>query len=375
MSLPLSRAMGTAGCSWSLARRNNGVLLLSPQRQGKTVTRKHLSWIVVLWLACLLILAGCGSEGPEGEKLDRLSIAFQSWVGYGPLYPAADKGFFAEEGLELMFVDEELDAARRDAFKAGMLDAEAGTIDLLVSKRAGDTPVVAIAVIDLSLGGDAIVATEGIRSLEDLVGKRVSLARDDVGETFLAYLLHEAGLSLEQLTIVPVSPEKAAQAFLDGKVDAAVTWEPWVSRAAAREGAHVLVSTREKPGIIVDVLTVREQIVRDNPAAVRGLLRGWYRAVEYYKAHPDEGSRVIAPHFGLSPEQYRKEVKGLYWPTCEEALEHFGTAEHPGSLWKLFDTIALIKHRNGRIPRKPDGGRALCPDMLRALCDKGMATR
>jgi len=339
------------------------------------MTRKHWGWIVVLWLAYMLILAGCGSEGPEGEKLDRLSIVVQSWVGYGPLYLAADKGFFAEEGLELVFVDEQLDAARRDAFKAGMLDAEAGTIDQLVTKRAADTPVVAVAEIDLSVGGDAIVATEDIQSLPHLVGKKVALARDDVGETFLAYLLHEAGLSLDQMTVVPVSPEKAAQAFLDGKVDAVVTWEPWVSRAAAREGAHVLVSTREKPGTIVDVLTVREQIVRDNPAAVRGLLRGWYRAVEYYKAHPDEGSRVIAPHFGLSPEQYREQVKGLYWPTCKEALEHFGTAEHPGRLWKLFDTIALIKHRNGRIPRKPEAGRALCPDTLRALCDKGMATR
>ena len=196
---------------------------------------------VLLLLACVSVLPGCTGGRTESKPPERLSIAFQSWVGYGPLYLAADKGSFAEEGLELVFVDEELDAARRDAFKAGMLDAEAATIDLLVNKRAADTPVVAVAVIDFSLGGDAVVATENIRSLGDLVGKRVALARDDVGETFLSYLFHKAGLPFDKVVIVPTRPEKAADAFLEKKV--AVTWEPWVTRALARPGAHVLVSS------------------------------------------------------------------------------------------------------------------------------------
>ena len=41
-------------------------------------------------------------------------------------------------------MDEEIDSARRDAFKSGMLDSEGGTIDLLVSKTAQDTPITAV---------------------------------------------------------------------------------------------------------------------------------------------------------------------------------------------------------------------------------------
>ena len=187
-----------------------------------------------LWGRCLCAVTagvalagwiGCGRESAPSERAERLSIAFQSRVGYGPLYLAVEKGFFAEEGLNLLLVDEELDAARRDAFKEGILDAEAGTIDLLVNKRALDTAVVAVAEIDVSLGGDAVVATKEIQSLADLVGKRVALARDDVGETFLGFVLHEAGIGLSELTIVPVSPQKAGQAFLEGEVDAAATLE------------------------------------------------------------------------------------------------------------------------------------------------------
>ncbi len=330
---------------------------------------------VLILLACMPFLHGCGRQQAESEESERLTIAIQIWVGYGPLYLAADKGFFAEEGLELVFVDEQLDAARRDAFKAGMLDAEAGTIDQLVSKRAVDTPVVTVAEIDLSLGADAIVATEGIQGLQDLLGKRVAFARYDVGETFLACLLHEAGLSMAKITVVPASPEKVAQAFLDRKADAAVTWEPWVTRALARPGAHVLTSTKDSPGIIVDVLSVREDIVRDRPQVVRKLLRGWYRAVEYYKAHPAESSRIIAPYYDLSAEGYREQVAGLYWPTYEEAVDHFGTEQTPGRLYDVFDTVALIKHKDGRIPRKPDAAAALRPDILRTLYDSQAATR
>jgi len=330
---------------------------------------------VLVLFACAAVFSGCAGKPAGGEKLERLTIAFQRWVGYGPLYLAAEKGFFAAQGLELVFVDERLDAARRDAFKAGMLDAEAGTIDLLVSKRGVDTPVVAVAEIDLSLGGDAIVAAEGIQRLADLVGKKVAFARDDVGETFLSFLLHKAGLSLDQITIVPTATDKAGQAFLDGKADAAVTWEPWVSKALTRPGAHVLLSSKDEPGIIVDVLNVREAVLRERPAAVKALLRGWYQAVDYYKAHPDEGSRIIAPHYQLSPKQYRQAAKGLYWPTWEEARDRFGTPEKPGRLYEVFDTIALIKHKNGRIPDRPEAAQALKADILRALDDDGGATR
>jgi len=344
-------------------------------RKAAAVAILCLTTAGTLLLAFVLTSSVCGRRTARSEEPERLSIAFQSWVGYGPLYLAADKGFFAEEGLELVFVDEQLDAARRDAFNAGMLDAEVGTIGLLVSKRAVDTPVVGVAEIDLSLGGDAIVATQDIRSLADLAGRKVAFARDDVGETFLSYLLHEAGLSMDEVTVVPVSPDKAAQAFLGGKADAAVTWEPWVSRALARPGAHVLLSTKDKPGIIVDILTVREQIVRRQPELVRKLLRGWYRAVQYYKAHPEEAGRIIAPRFNLSPEEYRERVTGLYWPSYEEALKDFAGADRPGGLHALFDTIAGIKHSAGRIPRRPEAAKALRPDVLEALYQSASVRR
>ena len=314
-------------------------------------------------LILVILVFSCCNQRPEEAELQRVSIAFQKWVGYGPLYLAQEKGFFKEEGLELVFIDEQLDSARRDAFKQGILDCEAGTIDLLVSKRAEDTPIVAVLEIDHSVGSDGIVATEDIKTVEDLIGKKVAFARDDVGETFISYLFYKKGLSLDDITIVPRRPEDTWQAFLEGEVDAAVTWEPWLSKAAQRPGGHILISTKDEPEIIIDTLNVREDIVRNNPELVKGLMRGWYKAVTYCKEHPVEASEIIAKHYDVTPGEYREQIKGLKWHSYQEQTEEGETDEW----FATFDVISEIKFTNGRIPMKPNVAMAINRTLLEGL--------
>ncbi len=320
--------------------------------------KKHFFHLILV-----ILFFFCCNQRPEEAELQKVSIAFQQWVGYGPLYLAQEKGFFDEEGIELVFVDERLDSARRDAFKQGMLDCEAGTIDLLVSKRAEDTPVVAVLEIDHSTGSDGIVATKDIKTIEDLRGKKVAFARDDVGETFISYLFRKSGLSLDEVTIIPRKPDDAWAAFLEGQVDAAVTWEPWLSKAAQRPGGHILVSTREEPDIIVDTLNVREDIVKNNPGLVKKLMRGWFKGVKYCKEHPVEASEIIAKHYDVTPDEYREQITGLKWFDYEEQTKP-GEAEE----WSnTFDVIAGIKLANRRIDKKPDAVKAIDRTLLENL--------
>ncbi|MCQ9206154.1 MAG: ABC transporter substrate-binding protein, partial [Omnitrophica bacterium] len=161
---------------------------------------------VFLLTLSILLFSACVQE-PKEAKLEKITIAFQEWVGYGLFYLGQERGFFKEEGIELIFVDEKLDSARRDAFKSGILDCEGGTIDLLIAKRAQSTPIVSVLELDHSAGSDAIVATKDIQKLEDLIGKRVALARDDVGETFISYLFYKKKLLLDDVIIIPARPE------------------------------------------------------------------------------------------------------------------------------------------------------------------------
>ena len=312
--------------------------------------------------ALLIVTAGCGRK-PSEKKLAKINIAFQEWVGYGPFFLAQNKGFFRDEGIDLVFVDEQLDSARRDAFKAGMLDCEAGTIDLLVSKTAQGVDITAVLEIDRSFGGDGIAADENIKSLKDLIGKKVTFARNDVGDTFISYLFRREGLSMDRLTIISREPEKVVQVFLDGEADAVVTWEPWLSKALQREGAHILISTKDTPEIIVDTLNIRDEIIKNNPALVKGLMRGWFKGLKYYREHPIEASGIIAGHYGITAEEYRKNVEKLKWI---DYTDQISSAKHKE--WAdVFNAMSDIKFNNNRITRKPDAQKALNTTLLQEL--------
>ncbi len=324
--------------------------------------RRDITYILLFFLLAIAFFPGCGQK-PQEQELTSITIAFQEWVGYGLFYLAQEKGFCKEEGIEIVFMDEQLDSARRDAFKQGMLDCEAGTLDLLISKAAQDTPIVGVMEIDQSFGSDGIVAAENIKKLDDLIGKRVALARDDVGETFISTLFYKNGLSLNNVIIVPKLPEEVSQAFLNGEADACVTWEPQLTKALKRPGSHILTSTKEHPGIIIDILNVRRDLVENNPGLVKRLIRGWFNALEFYKEHPNEASEIIAKYYKITPEQYRKQVEGLLWNDYEKQQS---TSEYKEWV-ETFDVIAELKLANGRIPRKPDAPKFLNHTLLEKL--------
>jgi len=322
-------------------------------------TRNILGFISVF----LCFMAAQAFAKPQEPGPTLITIAFQQWVGYGLFYLAEEKGFCKEEGIDLVFIDEQLDSARRDAFKQGMLDCEAGTFDLLVSKAAQDTPITAVLEIDHSFGSDGIVAAENIKALEDLAGKRVALARDDVGETFISTLFYREGLSFNSVIIVSKRPEEVSQAFLNNEADACVTWEPYLSKALQKPGAHILTSTKEHPDIIIDTLNVRRDLAEHNPGLVKKLIRCWFKGLKYYKEHPLEASDIIAKYYKITPEQYRKQVEGLKWDGYEEQK----TPSEYKEWVEIFNAIAEVKLANGRISQKPDASRFLNHTFLEAL--------
>lgn len=324
--------------------------------------KENAARIVSCMVVIVFFLCGCVSRS-KGPEPARLTIAFQEWVGYGPFYLAQDKGFCEEEGIELIFVDEQLESSRRDALQEGMLDFEAGTLDQMIIRGGQDVPAVTVMEIDYSFGSDGIVADRRINVLKDLLGKRIALARNDVGETFVSVIFYKAGLSLKDVTIVPKRPDEVAQAFLAGEADACATWEPFLSEALKRPGSHALATTRQHPGIIIDVLNVRRDLLKSNPQFVKGLMRAWFKALEYYKAHPVEASEIIAVRFGLSSPEYRRQVEGLKWVDYDRQ----NSQSELEAMKDIFNTIADLKISDAKFGGKPDAREYINCDLLEKL--------
>lgn len=91
--------------------------------------------------------------------------------------------------------------------------------------------------MDQSYGGDGIIASGEIQSVKDLEGKTVGLDKASTSYFFFLAVLNKYGVDESKIEIQEMTSGDAGAAFVAGKLDAAVTWEPWLTQASQREGA------------------------------------------------------------------------------------------------------------------------------------------
>jgi NitT/TauT family transport system substrate-binding protein len=150
--------------------------------------------------------------------------------------------------------------------------------------------------LDVSSGGDGVLVRtdRNIGSVEDLKGKKVGLERTSVSHFLLSYLLQQNKLSEADVTIVNMSPEDAAKAIIAGDVDAAVTFNPYLTSAAEDANVDVLLTSKDTPGLITDVLVMRKDMVDSNPETCQRVVRAWNKAIDYQEANPAESAAIMA---------------------------------------------------------------------------------
>jgi NitT/TauT family transport system substrate-binding protein len=209
------------------------------------------------------------------------------------------------------------------------------------------------------------VAKESIKTIKDLRGKRVAFNEGSVSHFFLSVLLRQNGMTEKDLRAVNMRQDDAGAAFLGGKVDAAVTWEPWLSRAKRAPGAHILIDSSATPGLIVDVLVIRRDVIKAHPGAVRGVVRGWYRAVRYWTQHPDDADAVMAKAVGgwlKDVKTFKETLAGVRY--YDEAINRQYMAPG-GQLYMTAQNAIDIWTSLGKITVKEAAADLIDPEFVR----------
>jgi NitT/TauT family transport system substrate-binding protein len=291
----------------------------------------------VLGPLCALALLGLGAQARAGD----ITIGHTVWVGYGAMYLARDLGYFDQAGLHvnLQVVDDNALAMAAEA--GGRMDGSASTVDEILKYRSKNFCFKTVAVLDDSAGGDGIVATDKITSLKDLAGKQVAMNEGSTSQFWFSYVMKKEGLPLDGVTVANMSADDAAAAFIAGRVPAAVTWEPNLTLVRTKKAGHVLMDSRSIPGVIVDVVQLRCDVIEKHPADVQALVNGIYRAVVYQREHPDESNKIMAKGVGgylSKPEDFADALKGVRLYDQGMAADYLGTAAKPGP---VADVIKL----------------------------------
>jgi NitT/TauT family transport system substrate-binding protein len=291
--------------------------------------RKHLAGII----AALLVTAGAS----QAAQAKPLRIGLVIWVGFGPLYVAQEKGFFAQEGIEVELINMAHSAPLFAGLNARQIDVSVGTLDEMLPYFDPEDPYACFLADDESTGGDGIVANKDIKSIADLKGKMVALSKGTTSQLLLNVLLKKAGLSEADVETVDLEAEDASNAFLMQEVDAAVVWEPWLTQGKQAPHGHLLADSSETPGVIVDCLSAMVDVFKDRLVEFRALARAWDAAVHYVAAHPDEANEIMARHVGgglEDPAVFAETLKGLRFYDAARNREFFGTSDNPGQIYE-----------------------------------------
>ena len=297
--------------------------------------------LTIMMLATALISGACAEPIADGE----FNINFCTWIGYAPLYIAEANGYFENYGINPTLMVNEDESSYAAAMFSGSVKGLGQVIDREIISYAAGTPECVIIALDESTGGDGIIATAEIQSIEDLAGKKVGLDTASTAYFFFLTVLDSVGLTEADVTIVDMDSDFTGPAFMNGDIDAAVTWEPFLSTAGDREGGHLLCSSADFPGVVVDVLTVNKDL---SVEARQALANAWFDAIDFLEANPEEGCQIMADGIGLDLQTIKDEMAGVTFFGREENAQFidknnekniYSLAESAMNFWLERDII------------------------------------
>ena len=275
-------------------------------------------------------------------------IAFNEWVGFAPFFLAKEKGFYGDLPVEFDFVA--LEGDKRAGLYADRFQMICETTDMFQTNRDSvPYPGKIIFAIDESYGGDGVVAIESVKSLKDLKGRTAVSEPGQPAHFVLQYLLHKEGMTLNDIKIQDMASADAAAAFIAGRADIAGTYEPYLSNAIQkRKGSHLLVSSKDLPGLIVDVAIVKDDVLQKRGDDLKRIYAGWCKAVEYFNNNRSDAVAIMAKAFKLKPEEFEDTISGLRYVDCQGNKEKFGSNTQPGPIFGTFKSIGEILKANGQ---------------------------
>ena len=321
----------------------------------KIRNHKYLpNFAVISMIAAILMAFPLGCEEKPKEQMP-FNIAIASWVGFAPFYIAVDKGFFNEEGLNAKVLKIEDQGARRSAFNSGQIQGMVDTLDSFANGVPQGLQGTMILKIDDSYGGDGIVVRKEIDSIKDLRGKTIAYTQGLPPQFFLLYLLKQEDLTSKDIKSLYMDAGDAGAAFVAGKVDAAVTWEPWLSKAKETEHGKILFTSKEYPGLITDIFIINNNVLKSGKGDVEKVLRAWFKAITYISGHPDDAGAIMAQHLGLSAEEVLGMLQGLRFASYEDNLTYFGVQEKTNKFIETFNAASEIWKEEGLITKTVDG--------------------
>jgi NitT/TauT family transport system substrate-binding protein len=277
-----------------------------------------------------------------------VSVAISGWTGFAPLTLAKEAGLFKKNGLDVT-IRKIPQKDRHLAIASGDVQCAATTVETWVVWNANGVATTQIFQLDKSHGADGMVVRNHIGKIADLKGKTVAASAPGTAPYFtLAWFLKKNGLSVKDVKVVTLEPQAAANAFVAnaGDLDAAMTYEPYLSTVRAKPEAGKIIATTLDYPMVMDTFGCTPKFLKENPKAAQALADSYFEAVDMIKKDPKKSFEIMGADVKQTAEAFEKSQAYLRWQD-KAANQKFFAGEHlqfSKEAAELLLEAGIIKH-------------------------------
>lgn len=282
-------------------------------------TKRTMWSVVTLWLVSL-VLAACGRAPAAETETVRLAMGFIPNIQFAPFYVAMEKGYFAEEGIQIQF-DYGWDTDLLKLVGTGELSFVIGSGDQVILARSQGLPVLYVLNWYRRFPVCVVSLDEmGLQTPEDLEGRLVGTPVT-FGASYIGWraLVEATGLSGQDVELVTIGYTQVA-ALTEGQVDAAICYamnEPVQLEVSGEELDIIYVA--DYINLVSNGLITNDETAAERPELVEGMVRAALRGLAFTLENPDEAfdiSREYVPE--LAGDQATEEVNRAILDECIE---------------------------------------------------------
>jgi len=267
-----------------------------------------MRYIYLITALIFALMTSCWLKTSDDAPTSSVRIGINTWTGYEFLYAAQELGFFREIKVNAKVVEfNSLSDARRSLEK-GDIDVMGTTlVELLFARANSQQQPKIFFVADYSSGADAILVEPRIKSIRDLKGKRIGVEVGSVGIYLLARALEKNQMKLSDVKVVGMDQLKMLNEVKNQRIDAAVTYAPFVKRFR-EAGFESIFTSAEIPGEIVDVLVANQKVFESRADDLAKIAQAFERARIAASSVESKAIQVMARRQQITPEAFLRSM-------------------------------------------------------------------
>ncbi len=248
-----------------------------------------------------------------------LKIGYSDWPGWTAWEIAKEKGFFKKHGVDVKLVWFPIYTDSLTALHTGKLDANCQTWSGTIPPLAEGFKLKVVLANDHSAGNDGFVAKKEFKTIKSLKGKTVATELGTVDHFLLLQALAKNGMTEKDIVFKNMTVPDAAAAFRQGKLDAAVLWQPSLNDVMKEGKANLLFTSKDVPGLIPDPLVFQTKVATKRAADIQKVVAACFDVIEFIDKNGNEAAKVVEQ----KPEDYKAFLPGTKFFDLKANLKTF----------------------------------------------------